>query len=108
VVNDLEYACMDLSILELWANDGIYDSKSDQDIASLTLEGVLGQAHNMLSRIFQIQIYDFFIQILCEICFDLIKGSKLRKKCHFWQKEFVFFFNTEKLVKTFVNLYPEN
>ena len=43
---------MDLSILELWANEGIYDSKSDQDIASLTLEGVLGQAHDMFSRIF--------------------------------------------------------
>ncbi len=52
LVNDLEYACMDLSILELWANDGIYDSKSDQDIASLTLEGVLGQAHNMFSQIY--------------------------------------------------------
>ena len=38
---------MDLSILELWANDGIYDSKSDQDIASLTLEGVLDKVPYM-------------------------------------------------------------
>ena len=37
----LEYACMDLSILELWANDGLYDNQSDQDIAELTLEQVL-------------------------------------------------------------------
>ena len=47
LVNDLEYACMDLSILELWANDGIYDSKSDQDIASLTLEDVLDKVPYM-------------------------------------------------------------
>ena len=38
---------MDLSILELWANDGIYDSKSDQDIASLTLEDVLDKVPYM-------------------------------------------------------------
>ena len=41
LVNDIQYACMDLSILELWANDGVYDSKTDEDIASLTLEKVL-------------------------------------------------------------------
>ena len=96
MVNDLEYACMDLSILELWANDGIYDSKSDQDIASLTLEGVLGQAHDMLSRIFQIQIYDFFIQILCKICFDLIKGLKTGRKNAIFGRRNLFSFSTQK------------
>ena len=41
IVNELPEACMELGILELWANDGIYDDKTDQEIASITLEDVL-------------------------------------------------------------------
>ena len=47
VVNDIQFACMDLSILELWANDGVYDSKTDEDIATLTLEQVLDKVNEV-------------------------------------------------------------
>ena len=40
----------------------------------------IGQAHDMFSRIFRIRTYKFFYQILCKICFDFLKRSKLRKK----------------------------
>ena len=33
----------------------------------------IGQAHNMFSRIFRIRIYEFFYQILCNICFNFLK-----------------------------------
>ena len=55
-----------------------------------------GQAHDMFSRIFRIRIYEFFYQILCDICFDFLKWSKLRKKT--W----------EIAVKKFVDSYSEN
>ena len=41
VVESLDLACMEMSILELWANDGAYDRDTDATIASLTTEDVL-------------------------------------------------------------------
>ena len=38
----------------------------------------IGQAHHMFSRIFGIRF--FFYEILCNICFDFLKFSKLRKE----------------------------
>ena len=42
---------------------------------------MIGQVHNMLSRIFLIQIYEFFLPI----CFDFLRCSKLRKNAFFNQ-----------------------
>ena len=33
----------------------------------------LGQDHDIFSRILRIHIYEFFYQILCNICFDFLK-----------------------------------
>ena len=41
VVNDLDLACLETSILELWANDGKYDEYSDEAIENLTNDDVL-------------------------------------------------------------------
>ena len=39
---------------------------------------------------------NFFYQILCNICFDFLKCSKLRRKCLSWPKMNFFSFSTEK------------
>ncbi len=41
IVNKMKYACFEMSLLELWANDGEYNAKTDRDIADLTLADVL-------------------------------------------------------------------
>ena len=69
---------MDLSILELWANDGIYDSKSDQDIASLTLEGVLDKVPYMH---YVTTFLRFFEPPPTHVIVFL--ALKIRKNCHF-------------------------
>ena len=51
---------------------------------------------------------NFLYKILCNTCFDSFKCSKLRKKMPFLtNKELVFFFNWEILVKKFVDSYSE-
>ena len=56
------------------------------------LNKLKGQAHDMFSRIFKLQIYDFFST---NYCFDFLKCSKLRKMPFVTIKEFVFL-QTEK------------
>ena len=46
---------------------------------------IIGQAHDIFSRILQVQICEFFYQILSDICFDFLKGSKLRINAFFDQ-----------------------
>ena len=41
MVDDLPLACLEMSLLELWANDGKYDSKTDEEIENLTLDVVI-------------------------------------------------------------------
>ena len=55
----------------------------------------IGQVHDMFSRIFRIQIYNYFYLILSSICFNFLKCSKLRKNHFFWPIR-KFFFSTEK------------
>ncbi len=48
VVNELEYACLEMSILELWAHDGKYDEATDREMETLTNQDVLDKinSHN--------------------------------------------------------------
>ena len=46
VVDSLDLACMEMSILELWANDGDYDESTEQTIAQLTTEEVLDKINS--------------------------------------------------------------
>ena len=41
MIQSMEEACLEMSILELWANEGKFDETSEQEIASLTLDQVL-------------------------------------------------------------------
>ena len=46
VVASLDLACLEMSILELWANDGAYDERTDQTIAQLTTPQVLDKINS--------------------------------------------------------------
>ncbi len=37
-LESLDTACIETSILELWANDGVYDEKTERKMETLTLE----------------------------------------------------------------------
>ena len=76
-----------------------------------TIMPELGQAHDM----FFTNFLKMNLQIFCteyyvvSICFDFLKCSKLREKCLILtNKKFVFFFNSEVLVKKFVDSYLGN
>ena len=43
----MEAACLELSILELWANNGSYDEKTDEAIDNLTIEEVIDKVNNV-------------------------------------------------------------
>ena len=46
---------------------------------------IIGQAHDIFSRILQVRICETFYQILCNISVDFLKGSKLRTNSFFDQ-----------------------
>ena len=93
LVNDLQYACMELSILELWANDGIYDSKTDQEIASLTEEDVLNKVNGQnKSGVFLIERN--FTEYLSNIKRDPTTGRIIGAEAtimRWWEKRFLIF-----------------
>ena len=43
----MEAACLELSILELWANDGQYDEQTDEAINNLTIEEVINKVNDV-------------------------------------------------------------
>ena len=43
----MKYACIEMSILELWANDGKYDEKTDEIIENLTYENVIDKINSV-------------------------------------------------------------
>ena len=52
----MEAACLELSILELWANDGRYDEQTDEAIKDLTIEEVIDKINNVkTSGVFMIE-----------------------------------------------------
>ncbi len=46
IVNKMPTVCLELSILELWANDGKYDEATDLAIELLTKESILDKINN--------------------------------------------------------------
>jgi hypothetical protein len=46
IVNQMPKVCLELSLLELWANDGKYDERTDREIASLTKQSILDKINN--------------------------------------------------------------
>ena len=46
VVNQMDFACLEMSILELWANDGKYDEATDKAMESLTNQDVLDKLNS--------------------------------------------------------------
>ena len=54
IVNQMPRVCLEMSILELWANDGTYDDVTDVEIAALTKESILDKLNGVTrSGIFQ-------------------------------------------------------
>ena len=45
-VQDLKTECFQESILELWANKGVFDETSDADIAGLTKQGIINKINS--------------------------------------------------------------
>lgn len=46
IVNQMPKVCLELSLLELWANDGKYNEQTDRDIETLTKESILEKINN--------------------------------------------------------------
>ena len=66
IVEDMEKACIEFSLLELWANNGRYDKKFDHAINSLTTEDILNKINNVnISGVFLIERN--FHELLSEI-----------------------------------------
>ena len=42
----MDFACLEMSILELWANDGKYDEATDKTMESLTNQDVLDKLNS--------------------------------------------------------------
>ena len=42
----MDFACLEMSILELWANDGKYDEATDKAMESLTNQDVLDKLNS--------------------------------------------------------------
>ena len=65
----METACLEISILELWANEGSYDNKTEQDLEELTSETILEKINTVnLSGIFLTE--KNFTELLSGITFD--------------------------------------
>jgi Niemann-Pick C1 protein len=74
IVEKLDYACLEMSILELWANDGSYDAETDRQMAKLTLEDVLDRINNRnKSGVFLIE--KNFTSMLSNIRRDSVSGK---------------------------------
>ena len=56
IANEMPTVCLELGLLELWANDGHYDEQTDQEIADLTQESILSKINSFnKSGVFLVQ-----------------------------------------------------
>ena len=62
----MDFACLEMSILELWANDGKYDEATDKAMESLTNQDVLDKLNsfNKYEIIHLLLKYVFFFKSL--------------------------------------------
>ena len=66
IIEGMERACIEFSLLELWANQGTYDARFDNEINSLTAEDILYKINNVnISGAFLIE--KDFTKLLSEI-----------------------------------------
>lgn len=80
VVEAMETACMEFSILELWASDGSYDLATDALMANLTQEAVLDRINGVnTSGVFLTQ-RDFVKELLSEVETDPATGRVVGAK----------------------------
>jgi hypothetical protein len=57
-------ACFEFGILELWANNGVFDEKSDADIENLTKEQILQKINSHNTRCDDLPIFnDMFLKM---------------------------------------------
>ena len=69
IVTGMETACFEQTILELWANDGQYDDRTDDTIENLTQEDVLEKINNYnTSGVFLIK--KNFTELLSGLSYD--------------------------------------
>ena len=94
--------------LPLKFDNPYYHTVNINDIDSHLLQAAhqyKGQAQDMFSRTFQIQIYQYFLpNIVWFVCLDFLKCSNLRKIALYWPiKKNALFYLWEILVKKFVD-----
>jgi Niemann-Pick C1 protein len=73
-----ETACLEISILELWANEGSYDNKTEHDLEELTTESILEKI-NTVNRSGVFLTEKNFTELLSDISYDAsgrITGAK--------------------------------
>ena len=79
-IGEMKEACLEMSILELWAHDGKFDQETDEEIANLTLDGVLEKINqeNAVSGVFLIA--KNFTELLSKIRYD--SNGRIGKVSH--------------------------
>ena len=67
----MEEACLEMSILELWAHNGKFDQNTDEAMANLTLDGVIEKMNqqNTVSGVFLID--KNFTELLSKVRYDM-------------------------------------
>ena len=61
----MDFACLEMSILELWANDGKYDEATDKAMESLTNQDVLDKLNSFNK--YEISYFNLFFTIF-KVC----------------------------------------
>ena len=80
IVDGMATACLEMSILELWANDGAFDERTEREIEALTIGDVIEKV-NSQNKSGLVLIEKNFTQMLSGISRDFsgrIVGAKGR------------------------------
>ena len=81
IVDGMATACLEMSILELWANDGAFDERTEREIEALTIGDVIEKV-NSQNKSGLVLIEKNFTQMLSGISRDFsgrIVGAKGRE-----------------------------